>query len=170
MSGNSCVVHGEAAQEALGGDLAGACGGRPALIFLSGELGAGKTTLTRGFLRALGHEGSVKSPTYTLIEPYRLADSSVYHLDLYRVADPEELEFLGLRELLAEAAVVLVEWPERGRGWLPAPDLAITLAHLPDGREIRFEAASPRGQEILDNLGDKLPVKFQKDDLSGRFD
>lgn len=145
----------EAAQEAFGARLATACDG-PALIFLEGDLGAGKTTMTRGFIRALGHRGAVKSPTYTLIEPYEIGKMRVYHLDLYRVADPGELEYLGLRELLAEDATVLIEWAERGARWLPAPDVRVHIRHLPEGRRVELEALTSRGGGILDRLGPNL--------------
>lgn len=146
----------EAAQEAFGAALAAACGKAAALIFLEGDLGAGKTTTTRGFLRALGHRGAVKSPTYTLVEPYDIGGRRIYHLDLYRVADPGELEYLGLREMLAESAVLLVEWPERGAGWLPPPDLRVRILHRPAGRRIEISADSPRGAAILSGLDKDL--------------
>ena len=138
----------EAATLAFGARLAQACPAQ-ALVFLSGDLGAGKTTLARGFLRALGHQGKVKSPTYTLVEPYRLGAQPLYHLDLYRVADPAELDYLGLREMLGEPALVLIEWPERGGDWLPRPDLQVTLAVLPAGRRVHCVAGSRRGEEIV---------------------
>lgn len=133
----------EAQQMALGACLANFFAGKPLLVFLQGDLGAGKTTLVRGFLRGMGYQGSVRSPTYTLVEPYTLADLTVYHLDLYRLADAEELEFLGGREIFAGNHQVLVEWPERGSGWLPEPDLHLILQHQVDGRhvEIRCNAA-----------------------------
>ena len=142
----------ELAQEALGGRLAEACP-EACSIWLQGDLGAGKTTLVRGFLRRLGHEGPVKSPTYTLIEPYRLAHRNCYHLDLYRVSDPEELEYLGLRDLLGEESTLLVEWPERGAGWLPEPDLLVAIAYAPPGRRLAFSAESPVGARVLAALG-----------------
>jgi tRNA threonylcarbamoyladenosine biosynthesis protein TsaE len=145
----------ETAQEALGAALAAACDGA-ALIFLEGDLGAGKTTTTRGFLRALGHRGTVKSPTYTLVEPYAIGARSIYHLDLYRVADPAELEYLGLREMLGEDAVLLVEWAERGAGWLPLPDLRIRIRHRPAGRRVAISAATERGGAILSHLRQHL--------------
>jgi tRNA threonylcarbamoyladenosine biosynthesis protein TsaE len=153
MSDMQLHLEGEAAQEALGARLAAACDGR-VLIFLEGDLGAGKTTLTRGFLRGLGHQGSVKSPTYTLIEPYRIGEHRVYHLDLYRVADPGELEYLGLREMLEEEAVLLIEWAERGEGWLPQPDLRIRIRHAASGRALSLSAATATGQRIISALGE----------------
>jgi tRNA threonylcarbamoyladenosine biosynthesis protein TsaE len=139
------------AQTAFGAALAAACPGA-VVIHLHGDLGAGKTTLVRGFLRGRGHHGPVRSPTYTLIEPYELADGTVYHLDLYRLGDPEELEYLGLRDLLGGEATLLIEWPERGEGWLPAPDLVLDIAHLEAGRDILARALSPEGREVLTRL------------------
>jgi len=141
------------AMEALGAKLARAVPGG-CLIYLKGELGAGKTTLVRGLLRARGHRGPVKSPTYTLVEPYSLAGSMVYHLDLYRLGEPEELEGIGLRDLLAEpGALWLVEWPERGSGVLPPADLVLTLRYVERGREVGIEALGPRGHAALERLG-----------------
>ena len=128
--------------EALGARLAARLSGR-CIIYLRGELGAGKTTLVRGFLRALGYEGPVKSPTYTLVEPYILGNQRIFHLDLYRLADPEELEFIGLRDLLDGAAILLVEWPERGMGILPAADLDIRLDYDKDARLCRIQYRAP---------------------------
>lgn len=147
-------LHGEDAQQALGARLAEACGSGPLLIFLEGELGAGKTTLARGFLHALGHRGAVKSPTYTLVEPYEIGGRRVYHLDLYRVADPDELEYLGLREMLAEDAILLIEWPERGEGWLPPPDLRIRLLHAGDARRVEITSRGARGMALMRRLGE----------------
>lgn len=141
----------ETEQEAFGARLAAACAA-PLLIFLEGDLGAGKTTLARGFLHHLGHAGAVKSPTYTLVEPYDVDGRRVYHLDLYRVGDPGELEYLGLREMLAEDALLLIEWPERGLGWLPAPDLRVRITHCADGRRVEVDALGPRGRKALVQL------------------
>ena len=141
----------EDAQETLGERLAAVCEA-PCIIFLQGELGAGKTTLVRGFLRGLGHQGIVKSPTYTLIEPYLLPGYSCYHLDLYRVADPGELEYLGLRDFLQADTVLLVEWPERGQGGLPEADLVIDIRYEGDGRTLDLQAGTTRGQELISRL------------------
>jgi len=136
------------AQEALGARLA-ARAPTPFLIFLEGDLGAGKTTLTRGFLRGLGYTGSVKSPTYTLVESYRLGGRVCFHFDLYRLADPEELEYLGLRDILDEGGVILVEWPERGLGMLPPPDLRVRIDHLTEGRRLHLSAGTAAGAAVL---------------------
>ena len=116
---------------------------------------AGKTTLTRGFLRALGHQGAVRSPTYTLLEPYSLATRTCYHLDLYRLGDPEELEYLGLRDLLQGPAVLLVEWPEQGAGGLPPPDLRIQITYAGAGRRIDLGDASEVGAAMLARFVDQ---------------
>lgn len=119
--------------ERLGGRLADLLT-PPCLIYLCGELGAGKTTLVRGFLRALGYRETVKSPTYTLVEPYTFADYTVYHFDLYRLNDAEELEYLGFRDFLDQRAIIFIEWPERGGGAMPEPNLRIHLHYQGSGR------------------------------------
>ena len=137
---------------ALGAVLAEAMDRRPLLVFLWGDLGTGKTTLVRGFLRGRGYQGAVRSPTYTLVEPYDLSPVTVYHLDLYRLTDPEELEFLGGREIFGGDNQVLVEWPDRGRGWLPQPDLELRLVHEENGRRITLQAHSAAGREVIDRI------------------
>jgi tRNA threonylcarbamoyladenosine biosynthesis protein TsaE len=124
----------------------------PLVIGLSGDLGAGKTTLVGGVLSALGHAGPVRSPTYTLIEPYRLADRDLNHCDLYRLRDPSELDDLGLRDLLSERSILLVEWPERAGGRLGEPDLSLALGYLEDGRIVEFRAASDAGRRVISRL------------------
>ena len=141
---------------ALGSALA-RCIDAGCVIFLHGDLGAGKTTLVRGFLRQKGWEGPVRSPTYTLVEPYPVDGSTVYHLDLYRLGDPEELEYLGLRDFLNDSSMILVEWPERGAGWLPEPDLVLDIGHLTEGREVIFTANTPGGKTILNRLIEGFP-------------
>lgn len=124
----------------------------PCSIALQGDLGAGKTTFARGFLHAFGHKGKVKSPTYTIIEPYGLGDLTVNHFDLYRLADPDELELIGADEMFNEQSINLIEWPEQGEGWLPALDLWLKIKHLEHGRQFSLTASSDKGQFILDKL------------------
>ena len=145
------AAHSEAEQERLGALLAQAL--VPGLVVcLQGDLGAGKTTLVRGCLRALGHQGAVKSPTYTLVEPYEIDGKRFFHFDLYRLADPEELEYLGIRDLLGGDAVLLVEWPEQGVGMLPPADLWVRIAHRPDGRELEIRGETAAGVQALERL------------------
>jgi tRNA threonylcarbamoyladenosine biosynthesis protein TsaE len=142
-----------AATEALGrtlaGPLADAARTAAVVVFLEGPLGAGKTTLARGLLRGLGYAGRVRSPTFTLLEPYELAGCTVIHLDLFRLADAAELDFLGLTDLLTAGSLVLVEWAERGGSRLPAPDLRIRLQYDGDGRKVVCEAHSPMARNAL---------------------
>lgn len=141
----------EAATVMLGSRIAGVL--TPGmLVFLKGDLGAGKTTLCRGVIRALGHAGAVKSPTYTLVEPYELTTPPVYHFDLYRLADPDELDDIGLCDYLDSEHVCLVEWPERGDGVLPPADLIITIESGERGRKADLTAVSPRAQQALARL------------------
>ena len=122
---------------------------KSAVVFLEGDLGAGKTTLVRGILRGLGWSGNVKSPTYTIVEPYELEGVNLYHFDLYRLADAEELEYLGLREMLGHG-MLLFEWPERGEGFLPEPDCVIRIAHKQQGRALAIETDDPALQQRLE--------------------
>lgn len=124
-----------------------------AVVYLEGDLGAGKTTFARALLQRLGVVGAVRSPTYTLIERYPTTVGEVAHLDLYRIADPEELLYLGLDDLAASARLWLIEWPERGRGALPAVDLHLRLAVVGDGRKAELESRSAIGAEWLASLG-----------------
>jgi tRNA threonylcarbamoyladenosine biosynthesis protein TsaE len=108
------------------------------LVFLHGDLGTGKTTLVRGLLRHLGFTGTVKSPTYTLVEPYDINGRELYHFDLYRLADPEELEYMGVRDYLSSNALCLIEWPEKAQGFLPQENLNIYLHHAGEMRRVNI--------------------------------
>ena len=121
-------------------------------IYLHGDLGAGKTTLVRGLLHGIGHAGKVKSPTYTLVEPYVVSGLYLYHFDLYRFNDPEEWEAAGFRDYFNANTVCLVEWPEKARTLLPDPDIDITLTPEGSGRRITLHAASPAGAQSLEPL------------------
>lgn len=130
------------------------------LIFLQGDLGAGKTCLVRAILRGLGYQGHVKSPTFTLVEPYSLTGRILYHFDLYRLNSPEELVYIGIRDYL-EKALCLVEWPEKGDGQLGTPDLLITLSIQNEGRRMVLSASTKQGDEVLENI-----MQSWKDSLS----
>ena len=133
----------------LGQRIAEHCPNHAFTIHLEGDLGAGKTTLTRGFLTALGHKGHVKSPTYTLVEPYQLNDRSVFHFDLYRLADPEELDYLGLDDYLTDSAICLIEWPSQAGNMLPKPDLLVKLTYIDKAREAKLTALTQTGKTAL---------------------
>ena len=128
-------------------------------ISLTGDLGTGKTTLTRGLLRALGHSGPVKSPTYTLVELYVISGYSVYHFDFYRFNSPEEWHDAGLDEYFTAGAICIVEWPEKAGGYLPPADLEITLQALGDARQVSIRGNSERGTTCLSDL--RLPPSVQ---------
>lgn len=145
----------EAATVAAGRILATLLEGH-GLITLQGDLGCGKTTLSRGLIQGLGHEGAVKSPTYALVEPYDLGDIQVLHYDLYRLSDPEELEFLGVRDFLDADTLTVIEWPERAGKLLPRPDLALNLQVEGSGRRLSWEACTDRGQHLAALLGERL--------------
>ncbi len=123
--------------EQFGADLFKKLSGK-VLIFLEGDLGVGKTTLVRGFLRAAGYDGVVKSPTYNLVEEYLLGEVSVFHFDLYRLTDPDELEWMGIRDYFDQEAICFIEWPDKGQGFLPKADKVISLVVDGNGRKLTF--------------------------------
>jgi tRNA threonylcarbamoyladenosine biosynthesis protein TsaE len=141
--------------EATGGRLAqGILAAHPGMlcIYLHGDLGAGKTTFARGFLRGLGHAGRVPSPTYTLVEPYDCAPYQVFHMDLYRLQDGAELEFLGISDMLDTGSIQLIEWPERGADGLTPADLEVFLKVIPEGRACELRPANDLGAQVLGRL------------------
>ena len=149
-------------------EYAGACIARSlpatgAVIYLQGDLGAGKTTLSRGLIRALGHQGAVKSPTYTLVEPYEDFEFPLYHFDLYRLSHPEEVEFLGVDDYFKPPAVCLIEWPSRGKGFLPSADIHFFLADEGDGRRLSWQADTMKGEEIANKINNLLVVQSGND-------
>jgi tRNA threonylcarbamoyladenosine biosynthesis protein TsaE len=150
---HSCVLPDEDATLAAGARLAQAADNH-GVIALHGNLGSGKTTLCRGLIRALGHTGAVKSPTFTLVEPYEFPSSHepiksrVLHYDLYRLTDPEEVEFLGMRDFLDGRTLTLIEWPEKAAGFLPPADLELSLEVLDAGRRLRWQALTSHGEKL----------------------
>ncbi len=139
----------EAATVAWGQKLGEALKRSGGIVYLEGTLGAGKTTFCRGVLSVFGHSGAVKSPTYTLVEPYNFNDVTVYHFDLYRLADPQELEFIGIRDYFLSKSVALIEWPARGAGVIPNADIGIQLNPEQEGRKLTLESFSTRGVDVL---------------------
>ncbi len=145
----SLFLDSEASQEAFAAKMA-KNSNLDLVIFLQGDLGAGKTTFARGFLRGCGYQGLVKSPTYTLVEPYDLAgDHHIYHFDLYRLSDGEELEFAGVRDYFDGASVSLIEWPEKAEGYLPEPDIVCLLEYKAQGRMLSATAMSEKGHALV---------------------
>ena len=122
------------------------------IIYLKGELGTGKTTLVRGALNGFGHTGNVKSPTFTIVEPYSIDDHVIYHFDLYRLDDPEELESLGIRDYCDGQSICFFEWPEKGGDFLPDADILISLSYQNEGRALEISTSSEIGDSIIGNL------------------
>ena len=147
-------AHGEDAMVALGRQFGHALsdGAQGATVFLQGDLGMGKTTFTRGVMRHFGHQGATKSPTYTLVEPYQFEQQKLHHFDLYRLGHPEELEYLGIRDYFDGYAINLIEWPDKGLGYLPHADVVLTIHPLDRGRKLTFVAKTSMGDAILDGL------------------
>ena len=143
------------AMEQLGSEFSSYCP-NGSLIYLQGELGTGKTTWVRGFLRGFGYTGNVKSPTYTLVEPYQFNGRQIYHFDLYRLEDPQELETIGLRDYLDGQGICLVEWPEKAKGVLVTPDLWLRIDYLQTQRRVEIEALSTLGNTCLQQLSQNL--------------
>jgi tRNA threonylcarbamoyladenosine biosynthesis protein TsaE len=145
------IINDEDELRKVGSALATVC--RPPLvIYLLGPLGAGKTTFSRGFLAGMGYEGRVKSPTYTLVEPYHLEHAHVFHFDFYRIHDSEELELMGIRDYFNEQSICLIEWPEQGVGYIPKPDVVCTLTIENDRRRLELKSHSAQGTQILNNF------------------
>jgi tRNA threonylcarbamoyladenosine biosynthesis protein TsaE len=158
----------EALGEALARALprADARTGSGAVVYLQGELGAGKTTCVRSLLRALGVTGLVRSPTYTLVETYPLAALTCVHVDLYRVQASTEVDELGLRDMVGPGCLLLVEWPDRGVGALPRADVDLTLRYAGDARQARLSAKTSLGSHWLDNLGRDSSLSFYVSNLT----
>ena len=123
----------------------------PLVIWLEGDLGAGKTTFARGLIHALGYQGRVKSPTYGLLEQYQTDSAQILHMDLYRIAEPGELEFLGLADLLDNQTILLIEWPEKGGDWIPEADFVFKFGYTPEGRDLHWSARTLAAQAIAIN-------------------
>lgn len=141
----------EKATMALGEKLSLLCAPH-CIVFLYGNLGAGKTTFARGFLRGLGYQGKVKSPTYTIVEPYEINKKCIYHFDLYRLHDVRELEFIGIDDYFNAQTICLIEWPEKGEGVLPLPDLSCYFEPCGEGREIKIVGNTEWGNDILERF------------------
>lgn len=145
------VIDGDLAMVNFGAQIAEALS--PCMIItLEGDLGAGKTTLSRGILQSLGHQGAVKSPTYTIVEPYDLDIGAVYHFDLYRITDPEELDYIGFPDYLSQGFLSLIEWPERAKGYLDNADVNISISHSDVGRYIKLVGDTQKGKVFIRSL------------------
>lgn len=142
----------DAASIALGQQVAANIPQHQFVIHLKGDLGAGKTTFSRGLIQALGHKGNVKSPTYTLVEHYQLNSRDIFHFDLYRLADPEELDYLGIDDYFAGDALCLIEWPQQAGDYLPEPDLLIELSYENSGRKVAITAVSEPALHLVEKL------------------
>lgn len=128
----------------------------PMVCFLEGDLGVGKTRLTRAIIQSRGYQGNVKSPTYTLVEPYQFESMMIYHFDLYRLSDPEELDFLGIRDYFDNESVSFIEWPSKGKGWLPEADLVISLAFKQQGRICQLLGNTKSGALLINKLKENI--------------
>ena len=148
---NTFFLADEGATEALAAKIAKRCT-QHTVIYLSGDLGAGKTSFSRGFIQGLGFEGRVKSPTYTLVEPYEISDWRIFHFDLYRLADAEELEFMGIRDYFESDCLCLIEWPDKGAQLLASADLEISIGFEEQGRRITLNALTLNGQHLISEL------------------
>jgi tRNA threonylcarbamoyladenosine biosynthesis protein TsaE len=120
----------------------------PLVIWLRGDLGTGKTTFARGLIHALGYKGRVKSPTYGLLEQYQVGALQVLHMDLYRISDPGELEFLGIEDLLDDQTILLIEWPDKGGFWLPEPDFIFEFGYASEGRDLNWAACTKLARTV----------------------
>jgi tRNA threonylcarbamoyladenosine biosynthesis protein TsaE len=153
----SVNLEGERKMQDFGAQLATAIGkiDAPLLMLLNGDLGAGKTTISRGLLQGLGHQGAVKSPTYTLVEPYELDIGVGYHFFLYRLIDSEELEHIGFSDYLSEAKLCIIEWPENGGSYIPQPDISIDISVYQSGRRLTLNSATESGNRCINLLQQK---------------
>jgi tRNA threonylcarbamoyladenosine biosynthesis protein TsaE len=154
---NTFFAQDELAMEQFGSALLTAVENQ-GVVYLLGDLGMGKTTLSRGVIRAAGHQGNVKSPTYTLVEPYETPSGLIYHFDLYRLVDPEELEYLGIRDYFTEDTLCLIEWPDKGEGLIPRADIEVSIQLEGSGRQLTWKANTIKGGLAADMLSKLLEV------------